>query len=93
MAVTIAPKYAEGLKSVGKANTSGTGGTTTTDIVQTTIVFGGSTFSNVIAVSQDTQGVSGLLGTKVDGMLGEEILSQFKSVTIDYEHQVIVLTR
>lgn len=93
MALGLTPELVKGVRPLGKVNHSGVGGGTISEVVAVDLQLGTETFRHVIAETNDLKAVNSNLGTHVDGFLGEEILSQYKRVSIDYENKIIVLSR
>jgi len=89
--VTITPELANGLRPLGKVEHNGVGGKTESNVVVVQIRFGGVTFPNCLAGTQDLRAVSSSLGVKIDGLIGESVLSRFKTITIDYTNHMVYL--
>lgn len=87
--LTITPELADGLQPIGTAEHIGLGVTTRSSRVIVEVKLGGATLSHCAAETQDLSGLSSGLGVKIDGLIGESVLFQFKAVTIDYtNHRV-----
>jgi hypothetical protein len=82
----------KGIKPMGKVTHSGVGGGTTAEVVPVEVQLGSDTFHRVLSETNDMKPLNASLGAHVDGFLGECVLSQYKRISIDYEHQVIILT-
>lgn len=44
-------------------------------------------------IVKDMSSISDALGMKISGMLAEDVLSRFSTVTFDYKHRVLLLTK
>jgi len=89
--LTITPELANGLRPLGKVEHHGIGGKTESTVVAVQVRLGGVTFPNCLAGTQDLRAVSSGLGVKIDGLIGESVLSQFKTITIDYTNHMLYL--
>ena len=89
--LTITPELANGLRPLGKVEHHGIGGKTESTVVAVQVRLGGVTFPNCLAGTQDLRAVSSGLGVKIDGLIGESVLSQFKTITIDYTNHILYL--
>lgn len=87
--LTITPELAEGLPPLGTVEHIGLGVKTESIRVTVQIKLGGVTFPHCAAETQDLSGLSSGLGVKIDGLIGESVLSQFKSITIDYTNHTV----
>ena len=89
--LTITLELASGLRPLGKVEHHGIGGNTESTVVAVQIRLGGVIFPYCLAETQDLRAVSSSLGVKIDGLIGESVLSQFKTVTIDYTNHTVYL--
>jgi Aspartyl protease len=92
-ALGLAPELVKGVKPMGKVNHSGVGGGTVAEVVPVDIQFGSDSFHRVLAETNDMKPLNSSLGVHIDGFLGECILSQYKTVTIDYANRVVIMSR
>ena len=54
------------------------------------LTIGGRLWNNHLVVVKDQEQLSEMLGQRIDGILGKDLLNEFKSVTIDFElHQIV----
>jgi len=87
--LTITPELAEGLQPIGTAEHIGLGVKTISSRVIVPVKLGGVTLPHCAAETQDLSGLSDGLGVKIDGLIGESVLSRFKAVTIDYTNHMV----
>lgn len=87
--LTITPELAEGLQPTGTAEHIGLGVKTISSRVIVPVKLGRIALPHCAAETQDLSGLSDGLGVKIDGLIGESVLSQFKAVTIDYANHVV----
>jgi Aspartyl protease len=92
-ALGLSPELVKGIKPMGKVNHSGVGGGTVSEVVPVDLQLGTDSFHRVLAETNDLKAINSGLGVHVDGFLGESILSQYKTVTIDYANKVVILSR
>lgn len=90
--LTITPELAEGLRPIGTVEHVGLGVKTESTRVIVQIKLGGVTFPYCAAESQDLSGLSSGLGVKIDGLLGQSVLSQFTAITLNYTNNTVDFT-
>jgi hypothetical protein len=89
--LVITPELANGLRPLGKVEHGGIGGKTKSSVVAVQIRLGGVTFPYCLAETDDLRAVNSSLGVKIDGLIGESVLSRFKTITIDYTNHMVYL--
>lgn len=89
--ISVSPDIAKGARVVDHAGNAGTTGTTTSPVVSVDIVIGTDDFPRTLALVNSTNQLSAGLGAHIDGLLGENVISQYKRVTIDFEAKTITL--
>ena len=60
---------------------------------EATVALAGVTWRHRRVGAVDLQNVREAYGRPIDGLLGQDLLREFKRVSIDYERRVVVLTR
>jgi len=87
--LTITPELAKGLQPIATDEHFGLGITTQSSRVIVPVKLGNLTLRQCVAETQDMSNLSGGLGVKIDGLVGESLLFRFKAVTIDYENHIV----
>jgi hypothetical protein len=90
--LTITPDLAVGLQRMGTVEHVGLGVKSESSRVAVQFKLDGIVFPHCVAETEDLSGISGGLGVKIDGLIGESVLSQFKAVTIDYVNRTVDFT-
>ena len=89
--LTITPDLAEGLQPIATDEHFGLGIRTQSSRVIVQVKLGGVTLPQCVAETEDMSSLSSGLGVKIDGLVGESLLSRFKTVTIDYVNRMVYL--
>lgn len=84
-------KTIKGCDVIGQTKEAGAAGTRVVPVVLTTVIIGIDTFRRVPVETLDTAALSDNLHVRIDGLLGEDVISQYKRVTIDFEAKTITL--
>lgn len=87
---TVGPKIVKGCRVVGEGRQFSSTGSNDIINVVTDITIGTDTLHNAM-VMVTTTALSDALHTHVDGLLGENVLSRYKRVIIDYDAKTIRL--
>ncbi len=88
----VSPGIAKGARVVARdVGNAGAISVTTSPVVSVDIVVGTDDFPRTLAFVNSTNQLSDGLGARIDGLLGEDVISQYKRVTIDFEAKTITL--
>ena len=81
------------LKQAGTFQSVGVAGGAKAVFAKASFVLGRFTITDKDVLVEDFSGISGIVGELVDGLLGQDMLARFSTMTFDYKHHVLNLSK
>jgi len=89
----VGPTFAQGTTELQRLNIQQHAGISRASIRQLSITLGELTFKNHVVGVLDMTDMNNRIGTRMDGLLGEDILGRFRSVRINFKDKKLELER